>query len=208
MKITKVSPQKNNNSRVNVFVDDIYRFSLDGAEAILKGIKEGKEVSSKDIENLIMDSEYSKARDTAFNILSRKSITSASLTDSLIQKGYDSVVAYEVIGELTELGYIDDESYGIMFLEYCHEKMWGKKKIRYEMKQKGLSDDIIENILQSYNEDDYLADMADLIISKYSACDLGDMKTKAKITRFFASRGFDFSKIDSEINLAKEISGE
>lgn len=208
MKITKVSPQKNNNSRVNVFVDDIYRFSLDGAEAILKGIKEGKEVSSKDIENLIMDSEYSKARDTAFNILSRKSITSASLTDSLIQKGYDSVVAYEVIRELTELGYIDDESYGIMFLEYCHEKMWGKKKIRYEMKQKGLSDDIIENILQSYNEDDYLADMADLIISKYSARDLGDMKTKAKITRFFASRGFDFSKIDSAINLAKEISGE
>lgn len=208
MKITEISPQKNNSLRVNVFVDGTYRFSLDAAEAVLKGIKTGKELSDKDIKNLLMDSDYSKARDTALNILSRKSITSHLLKDAIIQKGYADIIADEVIRELTELGYVDDENYAHMYLEYCREKMWGKKKIRYEMKQKGLSDENIETVLQTYNEDDIISDMAEIIVSKYSACDLGDIKTKAKITRYFASRGFDFSKIDSAINLAKEISGE
>lgn len=208
MKITEVSPQKNNNLRVNVFVDGTYRFSLDAAEAVLKGIKKGRELSDKDIKNLLMDSEYSKARDAALNILSRKSITSYLLKDAITKKGYADIIADEVIRELMLLGYIDDENYAHMYLEYCREKMWGKKKIRYEMKQKGLSDEDIESALQTYNEDDSISDMAELIISKYSACDLGDIKIKAKITRYFATRGFDFSKIDSAINLAKEISGE
>ena len=60
MKITEVSEQKNNPLRVNVFIDGAYSFSFDAAEAVLKGLKEGRELSEKEIKNLLMDSEFSK----------------------------------------------------------------------------------------------------------------------------------------------------
>ena len=209
MKITDVSPQKNNSMRVNVFVDGEYCFSLDAAEAALKGIKKDKEISQKQIKNLLMDSEYSKARDYALNVLSSKSISSAELTKKILQKGYADIIASEVISELSELGYIDDEAYANLFLEYCTEKMWGKKKIRFEMKQKGLSDEIIENTLLDFNDDDCLEAMAQTIISKYGHEDITDIKIKNKIIRYFVSKGFDFSKADAAIRLAsKEFSDE
>lgn len=209
LKITEVSPQKNNNLKVNVFVDGEYRFSLDGADAILRGISTGKELCEKDIANLMMDSQFAKARDKALDILSRKSITSHDLGASLAQKGYDDIVICEVIKDLESLGYIDDESYASMYFEYCLEKMWGKKKITYEMKQKGISDVIIETVLGEYEDDAALEQMTDAIKQKYMYCDLSDPKTKAKITRYFASRGFDFSQINTAINIvAKENSDE
>ena len=208
MKVTDVSQQKNNSQRVNVFVDGSYSFSLDEAEAVLKGIKPGKELSEKDIRNLLMDSEFGKARDYALGVLSRKMITSSDLLGKLKEKGYAEIIAVEVIEELTSLGYIDDESYAATYLEYCREKMWGKKKIRFEMKQKGLGDELIENALMSYDEGDLISEMAELIKQKYPHDDLSDMKTKAKITRYFASRGFDFSQIDASIRFVRETEDE
>ena len=204
MKITDVSPQKNNSLRVNVYVDGNYSFSLDAAEAVLKGIKEGRELSQKDIDNLLLDSKFSKARDTALNILSRKSITSFELSQKLAEKGYEPIVIGEVKEELASLGYIDDEAYASMYLEYCIEKIWGIKKIQYEMKLKGISDEIIGDVLSSYNEAYVLEQMTELILQKYSNLCLSDQKDKAKIIRYFAARGLDFSLINTAISKAAE----
>ena len=209
MKITEVSPQKNNSLRVNVFVDGSYSFSFDAAEAVLKGLKEGKELSEKEIKNLLMDSEFSKARDYALGILSRKNTTSKLLSDNLTEKGYNEIIIAEVINELESLGYIDDESFAQMFFEYCLEKMWGKKKIHYEMAQKGIPESIIEEVLLSYSIDEAICNMSVYITERYNADELKDAKIKAKITRHFASRGFGFSEISSAIAEAtKEISDE
>ncbi len=204
MKITEVSPQKNNSLRVNVFVDGNFSFSFDGAEAVLKGIKEGRELSRKDIENLLLDSKFSKARDTALGILSRKNITSFELVQKLSEKDYEPIVIHEVTQELKSLGYIDDEAYASMYMEYCLEKVWGKRKIQYEMQQKGLSKEIIENSLSSYNEALILEKMTEIIKYKYSHLCLAESKDRAKISRYFAARGFDFSLINTAISMAAE----
>lgn len=209
MKITEVSPQKNNALKVNVFIDGRFAFSFDSAEAVLKGLKEGRELSEKEIKNLLMDSQFSKARDYSLGILSRKSITKKLLCDKLSEKGYNEIIINEVINELTSLGYIDDESYAQMFFEYCLEKMWGKKKIRYEMSLKGINQEVIEEILSSYNTGDAICNMKTYICQRYSKEDLTDAKTKAKITRHFASKGFDFPEIMAAIDEAiKEITDE
>ena len=72
------------------------------------------------------------------------------------------------------------------------------------MKQKGLSDEVINECLADYEDESIDDEMTELIISKYGSEDLTDMKIKARVTRFFASRGFDFSKIDSALRRAIE----
>lgn len=204
MKVTDVVVQKNNNQRVSVFVDNEYAFSLDGADAILMKIKPGRELSKEDIERCNYECNFTKARDKALEILSRKSVSKKELSDKLSEKGYDEPIVSDAISELESLGYVDDDAYAGLFLEHCMSKMWGKKKIRYEMKQKGIPDCVIEEKLSQFYEDDILDEIKETVIAKYGNEDLSDMKTKAKITRYLASRGFDFSLIDKVIRMSKE----
>jgi len=157
-----------------------------------------------DIENCKMECDYSKAREKAFDMLSGRSLSKKELCEKLSRKGYDEAVVVEVANELEELGYINDYDYAMLFMEHCREKMWGSKKIRYEMNQRGISNDIIEEILSECNEYDMLDEIKEIIISRYSSRDLTDMKTKASAVRYFASRGFDFSLINSAISAAIE----
>ena len=204
MRVTKVEPQKNSKSRVSVFVDNEYAFSLDETDAVHLGIKAGRELSENDIRNCIMECNYSKAREKAFDILSRRPLSSKELDEKLTEKGYDEAVVAEVINELEDLGYINDYDYAVLFMEHCREKMWGEKKIRYEMSRRGISNEIAEEVLSVNDEYGRLEEMKEIIISKYSSRDLNDMKTKASVVRYFASRGFDFSLINSALAAAVE----
>ena len=204
MKVTDVTPQKNNNHRVSVFVDNEYAFSLDGADSLAMGIKPGRELTKEDIEKCKWECNYTKARDKALDVLSRKPISQKDLAKKLLEKGYDAEVSDKVIAELSDLGYVNDFDYAALFLEHCRTKMWGTKKIKYEMKQKGIPDSIISDILSDYEEYSLEEEITAMIISKYSGDDFSDMKTKAKVTRYLASRGFDFSMIDRCIRKAME----
>jgi len=204
MTVTGVEPQKNSKSRVSIFVDGKYAFSLDETDAVRMGIKCGRELTDRDIENCKMECDYSKAREKAFDMLSGRSLSKKELCEKLSRKGYDEAVVVEVANELEELGYINDYDYAMLFMEHCREKMWGSKKIRYEMNQRGISNDIIEEILSECNEYDMLDEIKEIIISRYSSRDLTDMKTKASAVRYFASRRFDFSLINSAISAAIE----
>lgn len=205
MKVTDVTVQKNNKHRVSVFVDNEYAFSLDETDAVLMKIKPGKELTRADIDRCIMESGYTKARDKALEILSHKPLSKKELEDKLSEKGYDKAIVFEVTEEMTSLGYINDEEYASLFLEHCMSKMWGKKKIRYEMKQKGICDEIINEALSELEEDGLEDEMVEIILSKYARDELGDIKTKTRIVRYFASRGFDFSVIDKAIRKAIEV---
>ncbi len=204
MKVTEILPQKNNKHRVSVFVDNEYAFSLDETDAVKLKVKVGTELSEADIKRLTMEGNFTKARDYAFSVLSHKMLTEKQLIDRLTEKGYDKAVSSEVVRELCSLGYINDEEYARLFLEHCKAKLWGKKKISYEMKQKGLSDETIALCLESFCEEDIENEIVRVIRQKYQGSDLCDFKVKSRITRFLASRGFDFAFIDKCIRLATE----
>ena len=207
MKVTDVTVQKNNKHKVSVFVDNEYAFSLDYADAVLMKIKPGRELSRSELDRCRMESGYAKARDKAFDLLSKKPYSRKELSDKLRKSGYDEAIVYEVSRELESLGYINDSDYAALFLEHGMSKMWGKKKIQYEMKQKGLSDEIINETLSSLCDDDAEDEMTHTILTRYRGEDLTDIKTKARITRYFASRGFDFALIDKAIRKAIEVTG-
>ena len=203
MKITEVSGQKNNPSRVNVYLDGEYVLSLDEVDALTLGIKEGIEIDEQKLKNLLFESQFGKAKAKALDILSKKSVTSHMLSDLLIKKGYDKIVVCEVIEEFTSLGYIDDLNFAHLFMEYAAEKIWGKNKIVYELKQKGIDKNTIEDVLYKYP----LADenvLCEYIGRKYAGEDFSDPKVKAKCVRHIVSRGFDFGVAQRALELVKK----
>lgn len=204
MKVTSVEVQKKNKNRVSIFLDGEYAFSLDGADALRIGIKTGKELTEDDVRTCLEECEYSKAREKAFDIISRKLVSAKELRSALADKGYDGITADRTVEEMESFGYIDDANYAEMFLEHCRAKIWGKRKIVYELGQKGIGSEIISELSEKIDSlyDD--GELADAIVMRYGAYDLNDIKIKSKITRYFASRGFDFSDINAAICRAKE----
>ena len=200
MKITEVSLQKNNKDRANIYLDGEYVLSLDCVDVVALGIKPGREIDEKELRDLIMESQLGKARAKAMDIISRKSITSLCLKQELLKKGYDEIVVDVLVGELVELGIIDDYAYTLLFVEMCGEKLWGRKKAEYELRQKGIDASMLEDALCEISlpaEEEICSAIAE----RYRGEDFADMKTKQRVVRFFASRGFDFSVIERGINL-------
>ena len=203
MKITEVSPQKNNPQRVNVYADGDYVFSLDEVDALVMGIKPGREITDQDLKNCLFESQFSKAKSKAMEILSRKPLSKQMLADELQKKEYDEVVIAEVINEFESLGYLDDYNYAMLYIEYAASKIWGEKKMRYELSAKGVDPNTAEDAICA-SQLPGTEEIAELIKQKYGGEDTDDIKVKQRIFRFFASRGFDFSLVEKAIKLIKD----
>lgn len=200
MKVTDVQPQKNDNSKVSVFIDGEYAFSLDEVDALVMGIKPGKEIDREKLGEMLFASQFAKAKNEALKLISRKSVCRKMVEDLLGEKKFDAEITDAVCNELESLGYIDDYSYATFFIEYAAEKLWGERKIRYELGIKGISKDIIEEVISGA----FIADskaLSQIITEKYRGLDLEDIKVKQKIQRFLVTRGFDFSDINEAINI-------
>lgn len=199
MKITDIETQKKNKNRVSVFVDGEYSFSLDSADALRLGVKAGAEITEKEIEIYNLESNLSKAKAKAFDIVARKMVTECELRTKLADKGYDEVICDIVINTMQEYNYINDYDYCLAYFDYGTSKGWGKLKIRSELKRKGVSDEVLSDAFSEF-EDCPEDRVFDILERKFSDCDFSDYKQKQKIFRFFASRGFDFDSINTAID--------
>lgn len=200
MKITDVQVQKNDTSKVSVFIDGKYAFSLDEVDALVMGIKKDREIDREKLSEMLFASGVAKAKRDALSLLSRKSATKSMIEDRLREKNFEDEVIETVLLELESLGLVDDYAYSALFAEYAVQKFWGERKIRYELSVKGVDKEVIEDVL-SKSELIGEEEIARAISEKYRGLDLTDIKTKQKIQRFFVSRGFNFDEINGAIGI-------
>lgn len=204
MQITDITPQKHNKHRVSVYVDNAYAFSLDEVDMVRLGLKIGRQMTEADIAECNVESNFSKAKGKAMDMLSRRAMSTKELRDKLMEKGFDSSIADMAIAEFTELGYLDDAAFAAMYIEQALEgKGWGKRKIKYELLQKGVDGAVINGVLEQFDEPPHQR-MAELLQVKYGELDLSDRRQQERAMRFLASKGYDFSDISTAFAVYRE----
>ena len=106
-----------------------------------------------------------------------------------------------LISKLIEDGYLNEERFAIAFAgSKFRQKDWGKVKIKYELKQKGISEYCIRKALAEINENDYRVNLKKLYKSKIEMLKSERSKytLKAKVTAYLLQKGY-------ELNLIKEV---
>lgn len=190
MKITDITIQKHNKSRMSVFVDGEYSFSLDDTDIVFLGIKVGKEITRSQIDEYNHRCNYTKAFSLALDFISRKAATKKQIKDKLIKFGYDEDIITMVCEELNQLGYLDDVQYAKeLAKDMISYKKQGKTRIIMELKRRGISQEDIKEALSEIDfceEDSISAHLA----KKFMNSDLSDIKTKEKAMRYLLYRGF------------------
>ncbi len=76
--------------------------------------------------------------------------------EKLYSYGIFNIDAEEIIGKLIEENYLNEERFAIHFAGGKFRiKQWGKVKIKYELKQKNVSDYCIQKALKAIDDTDY-----------------------------------------------------
>lgn len=93
------------------------------------------------------------AQDFAFNYLSYRSRSCKEVYDRLRRKGYSEEVASEVVEYLTKRRYLDDRKFAEEWADFSvGRKLMGRILLTHELRRKGISADIIEEVVRKTYE--------------------------------------------------------
>jgi regulatory protein len=108
----------------------------------------------------------------------------------------------EIIAILIEENYLNEERFATTFAGgKWRIKQWGRVKIKYELKQKQVSDYSIKKALKQIDEEEYLAVLSKLAKEKYAALKSEQYIVREKKTmNYLTSRGFEIELINKLFN--------
>jgi regulatory protein len=115
--------------------------------------------------------------------------------------GVETGEATKIIQHLIEDDFINEKRYCIAFVkDKFHFNKWGKIKISYSLKQKGIDNKLISNALNTIDEGEYEEMLAVLLKAKLKTIKWEyEYEKMGKLFNFAQSRGFESSIIDKTI---------
>lgn len=128
------------------------------------------------------------------------------IQDKLSAWGVDEEKSNRIIAYLKQEKYIDDRRY---CRAYCNDKMrynhWGRIKIRQALRMQGLTQEDIEEGLETINEIEYAEILKETIARKEKTLHEPDVYTrKQKLLRHAYSHGFEPELILKLVDSAEE----
>ncbi len=185
--------QKGRGKKVHLLVDDEYTVTTDMDFWAENFIPNNTEISEKELEDLIVKINFRKAVNKCYDLLSRRDHSVKELKTKLLRT-VDEISANKAIEKMLDMGYLNDEKYSHKLFDYLlNTKNYSIFQIKSEMYKKGISKDIVTDIM-SENEIDQVPVICELILKKYlNKCksEDGKRKTIAALQR----RGFSYSDI-------------
>ncbi len=99
----------------------------------------------------------------------------------------------EIIAALIEENYLNEERFAIAYAGgKFRVKQWGRVKIKYELKQKQVSDYSIKKAMKQIDEEEYLSVLNKLAKEKYTALKNEQYLVRKKKTMdYLAAKGFE-----------------
>lgn len=99
----------------------------------------------------------------------------------------------EIIASLIEENYLNEERFAIAYVGgKFRAKQWGRVKIKYELKQKQVSDYCIKKAMKQIDEEEYLSVLNKLAKEKYAALKSEQYLVRKKKTMdYLLAKGFE-----------------
>lgn len=200
--ITEISVQKKNKNRCNIYIDNVFAFGVSNELIYKENLKVGMIVDEEKLKKIAYEENLINCKETALKIIERSYKTKKEMIKRLLEKGYALEEVNETLKFLEEYNFINDESYTKAFIN-GRTKTQGKQKIKYALKNKGISDEIIEEELSKLDMEEEKENANILALKKYNILikrESDKYKLKEKIIRFLISRGYNYEVAKDAVN--------
>lgn len=199
--ITKITRQKRNEERYNIYVNEEYAFSVDENILVQYGLTKGKTLDEWTIGDIGFDDEVSRAFNRALGYLTYQMRSEDEVRKKLLAAEFGEAVIHEAIHKLTRLGFLNDTEYSKAFVDTKKNTMKkGPRAIQQELKRKGIDDDTREQALAHFDEVEQLKLATQLADKKLrQETKKTPMQQKQKIQEFLLRKGYSFAIIERVI---------
>jgi regulatory protein len=194
VKITAISKQVKRAGRFSVFIDGKFAFGVSESQLIEFGIAPNQEITEQKLKQLKDATNEQKTLDRILNLLSIRPRSTWELQDYLKRKQQSPATIEKILNKLSKLGYIDDKSFAKRWVENKrHLQNVSSLKLRHQLKQKRISDEIIDKALANSGDQDKkaLKAMVERKKDRY--------KDKTKFMQHLARQGFRYEDIKNAL---------
>ena len=187
--VTRLEPQQTNPLRLNVYLDGEFAFGISRASA--PWLEEGNQLSQQKVDDLQNKDQLEGAYQRALNFLSYRIRSEKEIRQNLNKHHIPEEIIEGVLDRLRGASLVDDQDFASQWVENrVHFKPRGKRALSSELLQKGISNQIIEDVLAELNEEELAYKFARKKITKLS--ELDEKTFQKKLSGFLTRRGFPY----------------
>ena len=196
--ITALRIGRGRGKRVDIFLDGKFAFSLEVAVVAKEGLRVAQALSDEQIEALVRSDRFYHCLNTASRYLRYRLRSESELRERLGQRGFDADTLEAVISRLKELGLVDD----IAFAEFWKDDRESfsprsRQLTGLELKRRGIANDIIEQVVNTTDDDDSAYRAA---LSKARRLPRSDEPGfRRRLSEFLRRRGFSLTVINHTV---------
>lgn len=202
--ITAIKPQEKRKNRFNIYLDGQFALAISNELLVREGLKVGQELSSEEREELIAKDRLGKAQEQIYRFLSYRPRSEKEIHDYFGKKELKDEEKEKIIKKLKEEKLIDDLEFARWFLEQRQTfRPKGSYALRQELRQKGIGEKIIDQVLPNKEEELSLAKKALVKAEKKYASFLGREK-KEKLIAYLRRRGFSWEAVKKAVDEREE----
>ena len=200
--IVSVLAVKAKKDSVRVYLSSGEKLSMSPDSFTEFRLYEGKELSLEEQKKIRAYIDQDEVYQRAMRYLGRELYASTELRRKLLDKGYDSKTVNQVIDRLKKARLLDDAHYAKVFAEDVAElRGIGHNRVLYELRSKGLPDEILSSITFSPEQEKERARLlGESLNRRYGKTP--QAKRKMKIYRSLLDKGFDESLAHEVASLA------
>jgi len=198
MRITAIRGGRGRGKRVNVFLDGKFAFSLEAEVAVREGLQVDQELSASQTEALARSDHFHRCLNAAVYYLSYRPRSESEIRERLQRRGFNGDSIEAVIAKLKEQGLVDDMAFAQFWKDnrqsFSPRSRW---LTRLELRQKGVADDIIDQVVDAVDDADSAYRAA---LSKARSLPLSDYQSfRRRLGDYLKRRGFGYEVINQTI---------
>lgn len=163
-----------------------------------KSLSIGVTLSEEQFVSLKREAAENFAREFALRLISIRVRSENELFLRLKNKGFDISVVLPIINNLKEMNLVNDKDFSVRFVnDLLMRKPAGELLLKAELGKKGISKEIIEEVLTSVFQEFDQTELAKNCIEKWSKTHpvTPVNEQRQKLTRFLYQRGFSWTII-------------
>ena len=164
MLITAIEPRRK--SLRALYLDGELAVNIDAQTLLSSRFRVGTEITDEELHELLAASDANRAKEKALYLIAHRDHSKKELVDK-IRRTASQEAAEKAADRMEEIGLIDDRDYARRYAsELFQRKYFARKRVEYELKQKGIDPDFIEELLEEL-EPEPVGQIGALVERKY-----------------------------------------
>ena len=192
--ITAIETQKRRGNRQSIFVNGRFVAGVDEEVVLALGLRVGQQVSEERLARMLRAETVQRARQAALNLLSYRSRSANEVRRRLLLKGYAEDVVDEALLALSQVDLINDERFSRDWVAgRLEQKPMGKVRIAWELRQKGVAQDLVEQAVETVDSETEYELALGLVQRKIRHSGSGvSYDERRRLAQFLRRRGFSW----------------